>query len=291
MFAHQARLVEAWSIQRLPFQPKGWLADLRDEICKSVKKLESSDGEILHAVYGSASKDLCDAENILFYNVGTGNFASAARHGVRFERSFTRPDPPSLDSHPYPHYHRYALARSDGAFTHWTPGPIWAQWENIEMPALSAFTKASTVWYRMKSSPIEIVQLPASTPDYFGLTITIAVPAGVKARVVDLLKPLLDGLISSLHVHNGAKLLAVSQNLALMLGLSADEIQKLLCEEETAVLGQRCLLWLWSKSVQWNPADDRCLAAEVLLLPYDGTQWRLSGRIFGVESRNQPSSA
>src|SRR5438067_91308 len=126
-------LVEAWSAHRLPFEPKGWLASFRGDIRARAQALQSGKDQVLHAVYASRSTDLCDAENILFYNVGPGCFASAARHGVRFERSHAHPAPPSPRSSLYPHHHRYAVTRAVETFTCWTPGQIWARWRNVEV--------------------------------------------------------------------------------------------------------------------------------------------------------------
>src|SRR5207249_9362516 len=45
---------------------------------------------------------------------------------------------------------------------------------------------------------------------------------------------------------------------------------------------------LGTRAWTWNPADDRCLAAEVPLCPYEGQQWRLSGMIFAITGEGQP---
>jgi hypothetical protein len=49
----------------------------------------------LQAAYSSRSTDRVDVENVLFYNVGPASFARVMRNGVRFERSFHLPVPPS----------------------------------------------------------------------------------------------------------------------------------------------------------------------------------------------------
>lgn len=63
-------ILETWSIQRLPFEPKvgDWRFDFRGTIRDGANGLHSKLGQVLHAVYGSRSTNFCDAENILFYN-------------------------------------------------------------------------------------------------------------------------------------------------------------------------------------------------------------------------------
>ena len=47
------RHVEAWSADRLPFEPKGWKRDFRDELRAALVQLVASAGEILAAEYVS----------------------------------------------------------------------------------------------------------------------------------------------------------------------------------------------------------------------------------------------
>ncbi len=71
----QRNSVDVWSIQRLSFEPKEWLLNLRNDIRAAVGSLKSGPNDVLHAIYGSYSNDFCDIENILLYNVGMGHFS------------------------------------------------------------------------------------------------------------------------------------------------------------------------------------------------------------------------
>jgi hypothetical protein len=84
--------IEAWSAQRLNFEPKDWRKDLRTDLATSVQTLSATDGRVMHAVYSSAVREACDVENVLIYNVGPGSFANATRAGLRFERAFALSD-------------------------------------------------------------------------------------------------------------------------------------------------------------------------------------------------------
>ncbi|SRR5579875_391486 len=96
----QQNMVEVWSVQRLPFEPKDWLVDLRNDIRTGIHCLQSNPGQILHAIYSSSQAGLCDTENVLFYNVGLAHFASLMTTGLRFERCYLCPDSPTPGVNP-----------------------------------------------------------------------------------------------------------------------------------------------------------------------------------------------
>jgi len=96
----QNNSAEAWSVQRLPFEPKGWQIDFRNDLRIAIHCLQSHPGQILHGIYAGPPSGLCDTENILFYNVGSGHFTSLVTAGLRFERGYSYPDPPAPLSAP-----------------------------------------------------------------------------------------------------------------------------------------------------------------------------------------------
>lgn len=65
----------------IAFEPKGWLYDLRESLRTAVGQLTVDDDSILNATYSSPINELCDVENVLFYNIGTGAFRSACQNG------------------------------------------------------------------------------------------------------------------------------------------------------------------------------------------------------------------
>jgi hypothetical protein len=61
------------------------------------------------------------------------------------------------------------------------------------------------------------------------------------------------------------------------------EVQALLLDRERAVLGTvPRLLHLRGEGVAWAPADDLCLAGQLLLEHPGGDAWTLSGRVFEI---------
>ena len=79
--------------------------------------------------------------------------------------------------------------------------------------------------------------------------------------VAAVVKPLLDGLVSALHAHNGAHHDVLLPRLA-HLG-QPDAIWSLLCSPDAALLGTRRLIRPHGERIAWNPADELCTACSV----------------------------
>lgn len=280
-------VVEAWSARLLPFEPKGRYLDLRKDIRDGIRALPENPDGVLHAICGTPQQpnEKWDVENILFYNVGTSYFAPLARRGVRFERSFSYPSPPQPLGTQNVAYHRYTTASLDEEFTYWKSSQLLARWTNIEIPRLSASSKPASIWHRMAASSVEIVARPEAPPPRFGLTVTIAAPASVRTvNSVDVLKPLIDGLVSSVQAHDGEPD-EISRRIAAELGIDCQTIAALLCRRDRALLDARQLVVLRAQGVMWQPDDRLLLAGEVRVHIHPGTQWLVSGALFEIASR------
>ncbi|MDQ6840198.1 MAG: hypothetical protein M3137_18165, partial [Actinomycetota bacterium] len=111
-----ASVVAAWSTRRLPFEPKGWLLDLRSDLREAIRHLSPSGA--LHASYTSPDRSFSDLENVLFYNVGGAAFSPLGLQTLSFERSFEEVTPAvSLDD-TVTHHYAYS---SNG-------DPGWSRW-------------------------------------------------------------------------------------------------------------------------------------------------------------------
>ncbi len=201
---------------------------------------------------------------------------------LTFTRSFSVPEPPQ----PLPgslHYHRYAIADVHAGFSYWQTAQKLAQWNNVEVPHLTSAVNPASIWYSFRTSQVEVHHIPANSLSHFGLKMTIMAPSEKTVNVASLIKPLLDGLIASFHTYNGESIVQVSQNIGKVLGKHPSTIAELLCRPDQAILGNRSLVWVRDNGVQWNPGDDLCLAAELLIRPYVGPTWLISGTLFQIE--------
>ncbi len=271
--------VEAWSIQRLPFEPEGWLRDFRQDLCTAVSRLRAGRHEWLYAVYASPVGEMCDPENVLFYNVGTSPFVNAARYGLRFERAFRIgvPCPSPLAGQPL-HYHEYFVVPSDLPFRHWDRGATLASWTFESDP--KSLRHCALVWYAMKRG--QMTASATAPPLRYGLQVQLDVPRGARVSLPGIVKTLFDGIISALHYHDGTDEAELSRRVAAITGAQADDVRALLREKTSAVLGGRKLLYRFRESVQWNPQDDLCLVGELRLNETDRPGWVVRGELFEV---------
>jgi len=275
--------VEVWSSNRLPFEPKGEMIGLRDAIRRAIDGLDPADGHALYGCYTSLDRSLCDAENVLFYNVRDSGFPKLCAFGLTFERAFKTPPPsarPDLDAL---HHHYYEMRRPAHGFRAWTEGKSIVSWRDVAIEPIDAKMGPARAWRAMKTASFATISSETLTTAY-GLRVIVSVPRGAAFSVSSRVKPLLDGVISAFHTHDGSDLEELSSRLAATLGASQDEVARLLMSEAGTALGTRRLLWRFRAGVQWNPADDGCVAAQVLV-EESGAGWRLSGELFEVTAR------
>ncbi len=284
-YSHQNETVEAWSIQRLPFEPKDWLLEFRHNLRTAIHSLQSQPTQILHAIYGAPRGSLCDTENILFYNVGLSHFTSLTTTGLRFERGYTYPSPPYALDTPSLHYHRYTMEEVNQDFFCWQAHRIVAAWENVRIPRLTGKVTAGNIWFHIRSGPLKLFHMPEQGLKKFGLSITIKVPDTTGMQLANATKPIIDGLVSGFHAYQGSEVQQVSQCLGNELGQNPEEIAHMLLQQSRAILGVRQVVRPYRNYIKWDPADDLCLAAELFAQPHPAKDWLISGKLFEIEYR------
>lgn len=134
----------------------------------------------------------------------------------------------------------------------------------VETPLLplTSTTKPATVW--LAASQELSVATPGSPREapLFVLDITLTTPSPLSITTV--LKPLLDGLISAFHAHDSSDGHVLVQRIAQATAAAPRTVAQLL-GLAAPPLGRRRLAWPWRDGVQWNPADDRCVACRITL--------------------------
>ncbi|RJE47920.1 hypothetical protein A7K50_01365 [Dehalobacter sp. MCB1] len=279
----QENSVELWSNARLPFEPKGWLREMRDSLKISLKSLKGSERSMLYAVYASEQKDFCDVENVLLYNVGSGAFSNLCRNGLSLERSFSAP--PVIPGHTekIPHYHCYQVIDVKQDLEHWKKIQTLAHWEDISFPVIQSNSKPHSFWYAMKKGKVHISN-NLRKPNFFGIELMINVPYGTRINLAAVVKPLLDGIISSVHVHDGTNISLLSERLSDLIGTDQSTAENMLMDSATAVLGKINMLHPYRQGVQWSPADDLCMTVKILCKNSStiSNTWRVSGELFEI---------
>lgn len=266
--------VEAWSTRRLPFEPKGWLVDLRSALRIALKALDRS--PTLSAVYSSGVERFCDVENVLFYNVGAAAFTGIGARAVRFERCWSAPSasPQRLDG-PATHHHRYEVGASVWQWQHWIAARPLASWAGVPLVRPST---AAGWWWSMRTAGTTTL-LSSATGPHLGLSVRIGGSSG--AGLFNLMKTLLDGVVSAFHVHDGSHGVELAERLAGTVRGDPGRILTALVDERWDLLGRRVLVRPYRNGVQWNPADERLVAVAIESDPELASS--ISGELFEVE--------
>lgn len=272
--------VDLWSSVRLPYDGSGWMREMRDALGVALRGMTAEPGAVLHAVYAAGDDgQASDAENVLFYNVGSRHFRHLMLTGVRFERAYTTPEPPALLEGTELHHHSYAMVDVRAGFSHWVAGEHFAALRDVQLPSI---TKTGAVWAAvrtMAAPPTRVGVRPAP----FMVRMRLSRPPtwpGLNRSAADVIKPLLDGAIAAYHCHDNPAVPNPEQaNGAGIGGLM--NVDGHLHDPRWAALGPRRLWWPnGGARIQWNPADDYCVAAEVILDPSLTTSgWNISGSL------------
>jgi hypothetical protein len=284
--------VELWSTVRLPFEPRGWLIDMRNDLRRALQDLSHTSSGRLHAVYGAADDGaFVDTENVLLYNVGGTALRPLMAIAVTFERSYQVPAPPlgaELTDSQVMHYHRYSEA-SNTSLQYWKPGrPLGAF---FDVPVASV-DKPAPVWKAVRGYAAPPTET-ASGPTRFLIRVQItdtreSAPSG---SVASMVKPVLDGIISAYHGHDGSD--GVTEALRLeAAGIgTAGILAESLRDQRWAALGTRQLVKPFGATgVQWNPADEFCVYAHVTLSTGKAVtdkhpaRWRLTAELMEATS-------
>jgi hypothetical protein len=272
--------VNAWSEVRLPFRPKGEMLEFRQRLDAAIRAMPPAGAGHLAATYTAAdASTLIDTENILFYNVGLGCFAAHTRRTLAFERVFAAPpDPPAAASWTPRHHHRYRVTPPPAEFEHWRPVQIAARWADVPLGP-GALAHPERVWAAL--AHIDTVAEPDGPMRYYAIRIRLE---GVQVAVANVVKPLIDGVVSSLQCFDGEIPDLVVERLSKGTATDPGDVRRRLTDQRRAVLGARPNLIRPTKNgIAFNPQDEDCVACVIEVA--DGNQPRMTGTVFGVKPR------
>jgi len=277
--------VTAWSTACIPFEPKGWRRDFRNDLRKAIARLPSRQGKVLSATYRSAISEGADVENLLIYNVFNAKLSRAAKDGLIFERfDEVPPDCPILLSSQALCQYEYRLADDKPMSPEGQGGQVLAS-VSFELPARIPESPA-TVWYAAKLAGI-VVTRGSYVNKPWGILISIRAPSSSKITCSNIVKPLIDGIASALHFHDGADIDCLGERLGVNLGFRDGTSVKALLQDDTNTLfGETNLLCRHGDNVQWNPRDEYCTYCSIKC-QYDlpRTRVEVTARVFDIGQR------
>jgi hypothetical protein len=98
----------------------------------------------------------------------------------------------------------------------------------------------------------------------------------------NIVKPIIDGIASALHFHDGSDIDCLGERLGRSLGLPDSTLVKALLQDDTSTLfGKTSLLRRHGDNVQWNPRDEYCTYCSMRCLhDLPGTRMEVAVRVF-----------
>ena len=238
--------VVAWSAERLRFEPRDWQVAYRDELRDALRQLAGDTPRGLLAEYDAPEAAFVDVENVLLYNVGMAYFAPLIAGGLTCRRAA------SVDAN---HHVRYRLVDE-------APDPGGGQLFGILRAELGPRMPTTTgAWWARLRPHAMVPTAPTVEAGEFTIDVMLSGPQVHGTRVANLVKSLLDGVVSCFHAHDGSH----SEELRLRLAAlgPGHDMWRWLTDPSTAMLGARTLVRPYRQNVYWNPADERCQAFRI----------------------------
>ncbi len=169
-------------------------------------------------VYASPDRGFADVENVLLHNVGSGSYRHLADSGLEVLRTT------SSDAL---HHRHYRLAT--GSSPEVSAGEVMAA---VSLDAIPAAHAEPGSWWAAIRDRL------TTTGNEPGAEYTIEV--WVRGPFVSMVKPMLDGLISALHVHDGSH----EDHLRVALARYGEPgaLWELLNDPATSILGRRTVV-------------------------------------------------
>jgi hypothetical protein len=264
----EGRCVEAWSDFRLPFEcrphQRPYLAALRNAIAG----LGGRPARAIEAVYECASLPPgCDVENVLFYNVGPGSFASLKLDALVFRYRPTCPGP-APDGRQYAHHVRYALHLAEPGFdTENLKAKGSVRLAHIPLDRAGGSLKPWEVWLAVQRWADRLPTTQGSSlhaTGQFALDVELQLRVGQPLGVFGVLKPLLDGLIASFHCAPAIDSELI-RRVAMQTGESEDRLRTWFERAGPVIVATTSPVYGRGNSVGWHPDDSRMRYCRVRL--------------------------
>jgi hypothetical protein len=142
--------------------------------------------------------------------------------------------------------------------------------------------RPAQVWLALSRGEPQVSTAAAVSKTPFAVRVQIRPPQGSQLPISsELVKEVFDGVICAFQAHTDQTILPqVAERLAITLPADPEEIATHLLDQRQAVLGVvPRLVYPYRKSVKWDPADNWCLAGELLRADPVDRRWAIKGDI------------
>lgn len=239
--------VDFYSTFHLPYEPDGIHRRARSELREALGGLRC--GPSLSATLATSAAGRYDVENLLLYNVGGKELKRLSTQGLDFCRQSGQD---SLHSH-FTHHHCYRTGEMNDE-------PMSQSLVSFDLSSLNTQLKPHQVWWEMvRRMPASFAQVGGN----FRLHIRL-ISCRRSPGLAQIVKPLLDGIVSALHFTTADVPPVVVSRLAAALHSSPAEVfERLTCREGRPLGCRQTLLRPTASFVAWNPKDENCVAASL----------------------------
>ncbi len=282
-----ASVVEVWSGYRIQFdgmERYDWQKTLKAEMKEALVRI-ALPNKPFAGYYDTTNRAVSDVENSLFTNM-TGSLPSGITL-LRFERgSYSPPEPPVpidlVGGHL--HYYRYSIG---GHWTDWEDDKVLARWHRVPR-RLPLDDSAGPIWFAIRQGSadgrVEHTGHELRPDETFGVRLVVhATRQGPRDAIANS-ENLVDGTISAFHVDGYSKALFPAL-LRRFPRATAEEVQRAL-DHPAGPLFPTPAIRPFGQTVQFSPADERCIVGEVDIRQDSAERWsQLSGEIFTVRRR------
>ena len=253
---------------------------MKAELKKALLRLAIPVGAPFAGYYDTTDPGIVDTENSLFTNLPESMPRDVT--SVRFERGVAAPPaaPEPIDLvGGYLYYYRYQVGAN---WTRWEPDETLAHWDRLPR-RLSADESARPAWYAVRDANANnLIPTPGEglTPHAnFGLRLTVHATSRGPRNAISYCESLIDGTIAAFHNDQYSEAL-LSALVPKFPGVTDDELCRALDHPVGPLLATPAILTTRT-SVQFSPADDRCIVGEVTIRQDSKRRWpELSGELF-----------
>lgn len=273
-------VVQAWADDCIRFERQhrpDWQERLRSAIKSRCRQLEPAGGQVLHATFFGEKDDRADVENVVLY--GIDSFAVAGANGIRFELAdAATPAPSGAD---YPFGYRYALRSRSCGFDCWQQGRQLAAFDWTDLGAFAGEKLAAQVWLAVVRGQVEVAEPVCDRGTAFAVKVEVRPPRRHRRVLGNLVKGVVDGVVAAFQAHTDTTILdEVASRLAVSLAADPADMERHLLDQRRAVLGSvPRLVRLSNDGVVWAPADEFCVAGELLRVEPIDEHWAIRGEV------------
>lgn len=279
--------VEVWTGYRVQFggmERHQWQKTLKAEVKAAFCGIAYSNAPFT-GFYDTIDRAVSDVENSLFTN-WLGHLPAGITL-LRFERGPSAPPEPPVDIDRvggHLHYYRYTIG---GRWTTWDADAVLARWDRVPR-RLALDGSAGPGWMALRhgraDGKVELTGASLYPDENFGVRLTVHATSQGPKNAITVSENIVDGTLAAFHSDVLSE--ALFPNLkGRFPRVTEDELRRAL-DNPIGPLFPTPAIRPFGKSVQFSPADERCIVGEVeIRRDATGSCSELSGELFTVRRR------